>query len=163
MYDDEDITWKHYVGLVVVIYLIFWHWSWFSYAAVVAAVVFGAEQAYVSWKRDHADRKAAEGIKVAATNHHGFNIGEVTLVNVHSPSQCAGENCVIHNPSDHHMRLWPMLWRADRRLMERTCSHGVGHPDPDDFAYWKSVGQEHKGLHGCDGCCAVDGVCEMGL
>lgn len=29
---------------------------------------------------------------------------------------------------------------------ERTCPHGVGHPDPDD------VLNEDK-VHGCDGCC----------
>lgn len=31
---------------------------------------------------------------------------------IHSSDQCDGESCSIHNPSKHHMRLWPMpSWR----------------------------------------------------
>lgn len=43
------------------------------------------------------------------------------------------------------MRTWPSVWRADRRLLERLCPHGVGHPDPDD--------RSADRVHGCDGCC----------
>ena len=50
----------------------------------------------------------------------------------HDETQCAGRHCCIHNPSSHHMRGWPMVWRGDKGVMERTCPHGVGHPDPDD-------------------------------
>lgn len=82
----------------------------------------------------------------------GFALGEVTLV-THAPDKCVGESCVIHNPSDHHMRDWPLMWRSDRQLMERTCEHGVGHPDPDDIAYQVRQGRTHQGIHGCDGCC----------
>lgn len=71
----------------------------------------------------------------------------------HPESKCAGRPCVIHAPSDHHMAGWPMLYRADRELMERTCPHGVGHPDPDDLAWQVSVGRTWQGVHGCDGCC----------
>lgn len=67
------------------------------------------------------------------------------LRNVHSRNACRGEFCCIHNPSDHHMRGWTMNWRPDRRIMERICEHGVGHPDPDDTS--------GDGVHGCDGCC----------
>lgn len=69
-----------------------------------------------------------------------------TLHNVHSPEICQGRPCVIHNPSDHHMREWPTHYRFDRRIMERICPHGIGHPDPDD----PFTG---RGIHGCDGCC----------
>lgn len=65
---------------------------------------------------------------------------------VHSPLNCAGEICSIHNPSDHHMRDWPQLWRPDRRITERICPHGIGHPDPDCIYVM-------DGVHGCDGCC----------
>lgn len=75
------------------------------------------------------------------------------LVNVHDVSACEGRPCVLHAPSDHKMRDWPTHWRDDRRLMERICPHGVGHPDPDDFAWHKSQGRAYMGLHGCDGCC----------
>jgi hypothetical protein len=68
------------------------------------------------------------------------------IYNVHDPSECAGRPCAIHNRSDHHMRAFPQHWRDDRKLMERTCPHGVGHPDPDD------INPDH--VHGCDGCCA---------
>lgn len=70
------------------------------------------------------------------------------LVNVHSPDKCAGTYCPIHNPSNHHMKDWPQHWRADRRIIERICPHGVGHPDPDDPA----AAGIHS-IHGCDGCC----------
>ncbi len=80
-----------------------------------------------------------------------------TLTNVHLESKCSGQvHCVIHRRSDHHMRSWPMKWRDDRALMERTCVHGIGHPDPDQFEYWDSIPGtvlEGKRMHGCDGCC----------
>jgi hypothetical protein len=68
------------------------------------------------------------------------------LVSLHSPRKCKGEACVIHHPSDHSMRSFPTHWRSDRRIMERICPHGVGHPDPDD--------PTTDTVHGCDGCCA---------
>jgi hypothetical protein len=77
---------------------------------------------------------------------------------VHAAGDCVGPNCVIHNPSHHHMRDWPLHWRADRGLMERICEHGVGHPDPDhlDFVRHTKGGAaaETESVHGCDGCCA---------
>lgn len=76
------------------------------------------------------------------------------LRNVHLPVACAGRECVIHNPTAHHMASWPMLWRNDTSLFERVCACGVGHPDPDQFAYWKQVGLMYRSTHTCDGCCA---------
>jgi hypothetical protein len=61
--------------------------------------------------------------------------------------------CAIHSPSPHHMRDWPMVWRADLRYMERECRHGVGHPDPDDLAFRRHAGRTPDEMHGCDGCC----------
>lgn len=78
---------------------------------------------------------------------------------VHNKDDCQGEYCVIHNPSDHHMKDWPTNWRDDRRIMERICLHGIGHPDPDSLRFIKEMaekfGQKYydKGIHGCDGCC----------
>ena len=92
--------------------------------------------------------------RVIGTDLSGAVLGEGLLRNVHKPERCEGEWCVIHNPSDHHMRDWPMLWRADRGLMERTCKHGVGHPDPDALAYEIRQGNEWQATHGCDGCCS---------
>jgi hypothetical protein len=76
-------------------------------------------------------------------------------VSVHDSDKCEGYHCCIHNPSNHHMVDWPTHWRDDRKLMERICKHGVGHPDPDDLAYKKRIGLDVDtiSIHGCDGCC----------
>lgn len=76
------------------------------------------------------------------------------IVNVHEQWQCLGRYCTIHKPSDHSMRKMKQRWRADRALMERVCSHGVGHPDPDEIGLEESG----RGVHGCDGCCYVNSV-----
>ena len=64
---------------------------------------------------------------------------------VHSYGQCRRGSCPIHRPSDHAMRDFPTHWREDRKIMERICPHGIGHPDPDDRSL--------DTTHGCDGCC----------
>jgi len=79
---------------------------------------------------------------------HFLHKSNQKLVNVHSIEKCTGRPCPIHNPSDHHMKDWPQHYRVDRGIIERTCEHGVGHPDPDDI--------NAKGInstHGCCGCC----------
>lgn len=85
----------------------------------------------------------------------GAQVGDATLFDVHSRELCERRHCVVHDPSEHHMRGWRMNWRDDRGLMERICPHSIGHPDPDDLAYHRSVGRDGMGVHGCDGCCAV--------
>jgi hypothetical protein len=47
------------------------------------------------------------------------------------------------------MRAFPQLWRGDKNMMERICSHGIGHPDPDEI----NLDKNGRGIHGCDGCC----------
>lgn len=76
---------------------------------------------------------------------------------VHSNGSCAGEGCSIHHPSLHSMIGWPLNWRSDRRMMERLCKHGIGHPDPDDYWYrLRNLPVSLQSLaHGCDGCCLV--------
>jgi hypothetical protein len=73
------------------------------------------------------------------------------LRKIHKPSACAGQPCCIHNPSAHPLRDAQLHWRADRRIMERICEHGIGHPDPDDR---KTRSNWAEGVHGCDGCCS---------
>lgn len=82
------------------------------------------------------------------------------MLKTHSPDKCFNDKaCVIHNPSDHHMRDWPITLRIDRfaALAERVCPDGIGHPDPDSMAYITSLIGEKKAyyesIHGCDGCC----------
>jgi hypothetical protein len=93
-------------------------------------------------------------------------IGGTHVHNVHPPDRCAGRPCVIHNPSDHHMRDWPKVWRNDLRMVERTCEHGIGHPDPDDLAHRLTqpgqVGERDSGVHGCDGCCVDPELAHLG-
>lgn len=86
-------------------------------------------------------------------------LGNGLILRTHSPTQCSGPNCCIHNPSDHHMRDWPLNWRGDRGLMERMCPHGFGHPDPDDLAHKERIGLDVgvESVHGCDGCCLAGG------
>ena len=82
-------------------------------------------------------------------------IGQI-LSQVHAADRCAGEDCVIHSPSQHSMRQFRTLYRGDRPLMERLCPHGVGHPDPDDLAHKarQPNASKYEGVHGCDGCCS---------
>lgn len=76
------------------------------------------------------------------------------LRGVHAPGDCAGETCVIHSPTNHHMRDWAISFRNDRGIVERHCpTHGVGHPDPDQWEYWKRTETEWNWIHGCCGCC----------
>lgn len=79
---------------------------------------------------------------------------EFTIVNVHSLKSCSGDHCVIHNPSDHHLRHLALTYRQDKGLFERICKHGIGHPDPDSLQHFLSLGLDDRGIHGCDGCCS---------
>lgn len=90
-----------------------------------------------------------------------FHVHEgLTLEKIHDESKCAGRACIVHNPTDHSMRDFPLHWRPGWEPFsikpshfERICPHGIGHPDPDDLAYHDEVGNEMMGVHGCDGCC----------
>lgn len=73
----------------------------------------------------------------------------------HAREDCSG-HCCLHNPSSHHMSTWKLWWRDDWTpgFMERICpDRGIGHPDPDQVAYWKINGLEGHDVHGCCGCC----------
>lgn len=69
---------------------------------------------------------------------------------VHDSASCRAVVCAIHNRTGHTMRAWPQHWRGDRRIMERICKCGVGHPDPDDPRIRNGA---DSGDHGCCGCC----------
>ena len=87
------------------------------------------------------------------------------LVVTHGADKCAGTPCCVHNPSDHHMREWPISF--DIRLAyaaNRVCEHAREHPDPDSLAFFNSrpgVSTElitMMALHRCDGCCLPDTI-----
>ncbi len=73
------------------------------------------------------------------------------LLQTHPATRCAGQFCSIHNPSDHPLNTRPLNWRG--WVMERTCPHGFGHPDPDDTAWRRRTGRPVRSAHDCDGCC----------
>lgn len=84
-------------------------------------------------------------------------------VRTHHKDKCAGQNCSIHNPSAHPLKNAPTVWRDDLKMMERICTHGVGHPDPDDVAYNVGILGKDENVyasHGCDGCCTNSKVQE---
>lgn len=86
-------------------------------------------------------------------------------VKTHGRSACEGQNCCVHNPSDHHMVDWPLSFDMSFGAMgERHCRHGDRHPDPDSVKYMRSVWVARTmtasqaeagwiGTHSCDGCC----------
>lgn len=83
----------------------------------------------------------------------GYRIGNVIVGAVHPEESCAGQVCVMHNPTRHHMSSWNLLWRDDRQIVERICEHGVGHPDPDQWPHWRRTRHMYEQVHGCCGCC----------
>lgn len=97
---------------------------------------------------EYFSRKDIISIDVAEPDF-GAQVGP-QLLSVHHPDRCRGSHCCIHNPSEHHMKTWKQNWRSDKKMMERICSHGIGHPDPDDLRVKSSYYLE---VHGCDGCC----------
>lgn len=76
---------------------------------------------------------------------------EQRLYGVHTPSACAGGSCPFHSRSNHKLRGFPQIWHSDRETVERLCSHGYGHPDPD--SPWHE--ESEKWNHECDGCCQM--------
>lgn len=50
------------------------------------------------------------------------------------------------------MRSWPRRWRQAYGYVDRICSHGLGHPDPDDVVALQAFGPVDA-AHACDGCC----------
>lgn len=78
---------------------------------------------------------------------------DVPLNSVHPVSACGGRVCIIHQPTKHHMSDWPLIWRDDVGIFERICGHGIGHPDPDQGAFWAENNLDWRWVHGCDRCC----------
>ncbi len=84
-----------------------------------------------------------------------YTTGTGQVIGVHDDHDCTGKYCVIHNPSTHCLSTFPTHWRADRQLMERICTHGVGHPDPDHLDHLPAGRRHIESMHGCcrEHCC----------
>lgn len=78
----------------------------------------------------------------------------LVLSGIHDIRQCYKRSCVIHSPTKHRMSTWPLHYRGDRKIFERICEHGIGHPDPDQYDFWVDIGRTANKVHGCDGCCS---------
>lgn len=116
-----------------------------------------ATRTAVEWAAEHADTVTyctrCRAVTSRAALPGSVVVEGVRLTRVHPDSECLAGPCVIHRPSGHHMRAWPLHWRDDRGLFERVCPHGIGHPDPDQYAHWQRAGRTGMGVHCCDSCC----------
>ncbi|GAA4363023.1 hypothetical protein GCM10023146_01940 [Nocardioides caricicola] len=77
------------------------------------------------------------------------------MTSVHTSDQCAGRayGCWVHEVLSHALSDAPVVFRDDKGTAERICEHGIGHPDPQDAAYWWHEHGRDITPHGCDGCC----------
>lgn len=82
-----------------------------------------------------------------------FELPNGLMLRVHNEGKCSTEWCVIHNPMNTYDRT-RLHWRDDRGIFEVICMHGVGHPAPEQFAYWEDRDEDWQAVHGCCGCCA---------
>jgi hypothetical protein len=82
-----------------------------------------------------------------------YRTGTGQLIQVHEQDLCHGDWCVIHKPKPGRMAEMPTHWREDRAIMERICTHGVGHPAIEQMEHWRATDQWWQSVHGCDGCC----------
>lgn len=57
------------------------------------------------------------------------------VTGIHPRSWCSG-SCVVHNPSKHWMRDYPLGFDKELKAFVRKCSHGMDHQDPDERTYW---------------------------
>lgn len=121
--------------------------------------------------------------KVSFGGYEYSNPQPDVYLKTHAPSVCAGQNCCIHNPSDHHMKDWPLVHRTDEGVLvpvdvvgtrafdgepvaimrkfvrsDRVCAHGVAHPDPDSLAWLHTqIASYPWEDHPCDECCIEKG------
>ena len=58
--------------------------------------------------------------------------------NIHPAEWCSG-TCVVHRPSDHHMRKLELSFDIEKKAFQRTCKHGALHHDPDERIYWTNI------------------------
>lgn len=79
-----------------------------------------------------------------------FEIEGIRLLGVHSEAVCAGRSCILHNPLNHGMRDWKLIWREDRSIFERLCPEcGCGHYDSSQYEFHESLNTGWMSVHGC--------------
>ena len=103
-------------------------------------------------------KKNNKALRAANKTEYVTGTGQ-KLWKIHSEEQCQGRLCVIHNPTTKKPECdWPTHWRTDRGLMERICPCGIGHPAPEQIAYWEELDEKNdtddakwEAIHGCCG------------
>jgi hypothetical protein len=86
--------------------------------------------------------------RVVATTH---TTGTGQVMTTHLPMHCRFRWCVIHHPMPGVWDEWPTHWRDDRRIMERICPCGVGHPAAEEYLFHSTAALVHDccGRHAC--------------
>jgi hypothetical protein len=107
-------------------------------------------------KKFHTERTT---FKVRSAGVPGWD--PLMIMSVHKQDKCSGDFCVIHKPSIHHMRFWPIVFDPDLQfLASRLCEHGFTHPDPDSLAYFEKIGTDYSQHFGCETddrpCCCIE-------
>ena len=77
--------------------------------------------------------------KLDATIENGrvtFNSGQI-IARVHSPTQCLGDVCPIHNPSDHALRGEQLFFNGTHMVRRVGAELFI---DPDDY-YFRNWGK----------------------
>lgn len=91
--------------------------------------------------------------KAVASWGEQYVTGTGQAVRVHRAQDCVTSPeapwCVIHNPMPGPWATWRTHWRTDRKIMERICPHGVGHPAAE---YYQRALSTLALDHGCDTC-----------
>ena len=59
-----------------------------------------------------------------------------TIVSGIHPKQWCSGRCVVHRPSNHSMREFPLHFDTKLKAFYRACEHGLLHQDPDERDYW---------------------------
>lgn len=114
-------------------------WVLFATAGLIAIGAF----VYASGKRMERNELRGPSRRVGNVELGPLRPGVVP----HNGKHCDTDgSCPYHDPTDHHMRGWPMYHGARVRLTVRECPHGVLHPDPDDQRWGPRI-------HECDDCC----------
>lgn len=119
---------------------------------------YWAREDFWSWQRaDGAAWIREELVRAAIAGTDQSPDADTVAIAIHLPDACAGNRCIIHNPSPHPLVNAPMLWNPPFGML-RTCAHGFKHPDADDAAH---IAASHGGVypfeHACDGCCKPTG------
>lgn len=106
-------------------------------------------------KKFHTERRTFLVYPISALERYQANW--LIELKVHSVESCSGQFCVIHNPSMHHMRFWPIAFDPGHSFLAlRSCQHQMLHPDPDSLAYVEKASKEKLDHECCPETCCIE-------